>query len=160
MRDHLLEMIGAVQDMRQKGGKLTDRQIADLEEHYDILVGDGIDQHGALAPLCPKRKGRPRRRTGHNLAIRLCDYRTETLRFLRNPAVPTSNNAEQDLRPLKIKKKFSGSFRTATGAGDFVILRSLIEIARKQSWNLLSTLQANPELLIARPRTSGPVPET
>jgi len=47
--NHLVEMIGAVQDMRLKGEKLPGRQITDLEEHFGILVGDGIDHHEALA---------------------------------------------------------------------------------------------------------------
>ncbi len=77
-----------------------------------------------------------------------------------NPADPQSNNAAaQDLRLLKAKQKISGSFQAAAGAGDLAVLRSLIETARKQGWNLLSTLQAEPERLIAQLRTNDPVPE-
>ena len=153
---HLLEAIGTAKD-----GRPTDGRIAELEDHYDLLVGDGIRHHEALPALRSKRKGRPKRRPVHNLAIRLHDHRAETLRFLRNPAVPPTNNmAEQDLRPLKVKQKISGSFRTEAGAKAFAVLRSLVETARKQGWDIIPALRTDPELLAVMLRTEAPIPET
>ena len=61
---------------------------------------------------------------------------------LRKPLlVPATNNiSESELRPLKLKQKISGSFRTKGGAQDFAMLRSILEMARKQGWNALETL--------------------
>lgn len=155
-RDLLLEAIGAARRGRPSGGR-----VAELEDHCDLLVGDGIRHHEALPALRSKRKGRPKRRPGHNLAIRLRDHKAETLRFLRNPAVPPTNNmVEQDLRFLKVKQKISGSFRTEAGAMAFAVVRSLVETARKQGWDIITTLRMDPELLIAMLRTEGPLPET
>lgn len=54
------------------------------------------------------------------------------LRFLTDPAVPFSNNqAEQDLRMMKVKQKISGGFRTEAGARTFVVLRTVMSTARK-----------------------------
>ena len=161
MRDHLNEALAAARAARKTGVWLTEQQITSLEQHYDLLVGDGIAHHEALPPLRAARKGRPKRRPGHNLAIRLRDFRDATLRFLRNPAVPPTNNtAEQDIRCCKIKQKISGSFRTADGAEAFAILRSLVETGRKQNWNPLSVFTADPEMLIKGLRTAdGPAPE-
>ena len=90
MRDCLQEAIGAA-----KGGSPPDRRTAEIENHYDLLAGDGIRHHEALPALRSKRKGRPRRRPGYSPAVRLRDYRAETLRFLRDPAVPPTNNTAE-----------------------------------------------------------------
>ena len=156
MRDLLYGAMSAAHD-----GRLTERRAAVIEEHHDALVGDGIAHHGALPPLPSKRKSNPKRRTGHNLVIRLRDFRTEILRFLRNPAVPPANSmAEQDFRCAKVKQRISGSFRTVSGMEDFAVLRSSIETARKRGWNVLRTLQADADQLIALFSAEGPVPES
>ena len=89
---HLVSAIAAADKARRRGTWPAEQEIADFEEHYGLLVGDGIDHHESLPPLRSKRKGRPKRRKGHNLAIRLRDFQDETLRFLRNPLVPPANN--------------------------------------------------------------------
>ena len=50
-----------------------------------------------------KRRGRPKRRTGHNLLLRLSTRKEDVLRFLSDPDVPfTNNQAEQDGRMMKV----------------------------------------------------------
>jgi transposase len=94
-----------------------------------------------------KKRGCKKRRIGHNLLIRLRDYKEDTLRFLWNPCVSFTNNlAERDLRMVKVKEKISGGFRTMKGAEDFAILRGFLSSARKQNLNLLTAL-SNPQLL-------------
>jgi hypothetical protein len=71
------------------------------------------------------------------------------LRFLDNPNVPfTNNQAEGDVRMMKVKQKISGGFRALQGAEDFVTIRSAISTARKQGWNILQTLTRSPDALI------------
>ena len=92
--------------------------------------------HAAPPPLPQAGRGRPRRPPAHNLARARQQHRTETLRFLTDPAVPfTHNQAEQDLRMMKTRPKISGGFRTLRGAADFALLRSVATTARKQGWN-------------------------
>jgi putative transport protein len=51
-------------------------------------------------------------------------------------------------------KKISGGFRSEQGAADFAGIRSLISTARKQGWDLLQTLTAEPAHLIATLRSA------
>ncbi len=81
--------------------------------------------------------------------IRLHKFKGDVLRFLHDFTVPfTNNQAEQDLRMMKVKMNISGAFRTTAGAEVFACLRSVISTARKQGSNILQTLNAQPTDLI------------
>lgn len=61
--------------------------------------------------------------------------RSEILYFLKNFKVPATNNqAESDLRPIKIKQKI-GKFRSEKGAVLYAIIRSCINTYKKQGYN-------------------------
>ena len=76
-----------------------------------------------------------RRRTGHNLLIRLRDYKAKILRFIADFAVLFTNNlAEQDIRMMKVKMKISDGFRTNHGAGIFVTPRASPRAMNLPSW--------------------------
>jgi transposase len=82
-----------------------------------------------------------KKRTGHNLLIRLRDFKTETLRFLYDSDVPFTNNlAERDIRLVKLKQKVSGGFRTHIGAEIFVAIRSLVSTVQKQGKSIFQYL--------------------
>lgn len=114
-----------------------------ISEHYFKIVTQGLQYHESLPPLIQKKDyGRPKRRVGHNLVLRLEHYSKETLRFLYNSKVPfTNNQAEQDLRMMKLKQKISGCFRSFKGAKLFCSVRSFLSTARKQGWNLLESIE-------------------
>jgi transposase len=96
-----------------------------------------------------RRRGRPPRRVGHNLLLRLSTRKQDVLRFLTDPSVPFTNNlAEQDGRMMKLRQKISGGFRSEDGAKDFAVIRSVLSTARKQGWNMLQTLTDTPARLI------------
>ena len=96
------------------------------------------------------QRGRKKRRKGHNPALRLRDRKLAVLRFLVDFTVPfTNNQAEQDMRMMKLRMKISGCFRTARGARDFALLRSVLSTARKQGWNRIETLMKTPDELLA-----------
>src|SRR5215472_3619542 len=107
------------------------------------------------------RRNLPCRRHGHaahrrhNLLLRLSTRKADVLRFLTDPSVPFTNNlAERDGRMMKLRQKISGGFRSEQGAADFAGIRSLISTARKQGWDLLQTLTAEPAHLIATLRSA------
>ena len=118
---------------------------------YDAIVRRGLAFHEAQPALARRAgaRGRSPRRVGHNLLQRLRDHKAEVLRFVFDFAVPfTNNQAEQDIRMMKVKMKISGGFRTHAGAETFATLRSVLSTARKQARHLLCTLTATPASLI------------
>jgi transposase len=138
----------------EQGVSLPPRLIALIERCYDTILSEGLAFHEARPPLISaaakaRRRGRQPRRVGHNLLLRLSTRKQDVLRFLSNPAVPfTNNQAERDGRMMKLRQKISGGFRSKDGATDFGVIRSLLSTAKKQGWNLLQTLIANPNSLI------------
>ena len=140
---------------RERGVAVSPRLIALFERRYDAVVAAGLAFHEAQPTLIPaavkaRRRGRQPRRVGHNLLLRLITRKPDVLRFLSDPTVPFTNNlAEQDGRMMKLRQKISGGFRSEEGAADFAVIRSVLSTARKQGWNLLQTLTADPTRLRA-----------
>jgi transposase len=112
----------------------------EISDKYDQIVTAGFKHHNGLKPFKPNSR---KRRPGHNLLIRLRDFKVETLRFLYDPTVPFTNNlAERDLRMIKLKQKVSGSFRTERGAHIFAAIRSFVSTIKKQNKNVLQYLKS------------------
>ncbi len=53
-----------------------------------------------------------------------------------------NNQAEQDLRMMKVKQKISGGFRTTKGAACFATIRGFISTKVKQNLNAFQAIQA------------------
>lgn len=136
----LLNLSCRVKNKYPKG--VPKRWVNFLSGHYFKIVAAGLQYHEHLPPLIQKKdSGTPKRRIGHNLLLRLEHYSEETLRFLYNSNVPfTNNQAEQDLRMMKVKQKISGCFRSLEGAEIFCRVRSFLSTARKQGWNILDSI--------------------
>ena len=134
----------AVRRAASQGEKSLDAStLKSFDQRYEALVDEGIALHTILLPMerPPALRGRQAKRHGHNLAIRLRDFKADVLRFLYDFDVPFTNNlAEQDIRMMKVRMKISGSFRTMQGAQTFATLRTVISTARKQGWGMLETL--------------------
>jgi transposase len=136
---------------REQGVPLKPGLIALIDRYYDAILAEGLAFHAAQPALAKaRRRGRPPRRVGHNLLLRLSIRKQDVLRFLTDPRVPFTNNlAEQDGRMMKLRQKISGGFRSEDGAKDFAVIRSVFSTARKQGWNMLQTLNSVPSQLIA-----------
>lgn len=146
----LLQMKEETEAYRHEG-TVPEETVNRLTKEYASIVLEGFLYHCQLPPLPKNKRGRRKQRPGKNLLVRLIDDRQCVLRFLNDLSVPfTNNQAERDLRMIKVQQKVSGCFRTPTGATMFCRIRSCISSVRKQGWNILKTLAtalSNPNLL-------------
>jgi transposase len=119
---------------------------ADLVDRYHALVKAGL----AANPPPSDQERRPGQRSrlkqtpARNLLERLLLQRDEVLgilAFLDNLAIPFDNNqAERDLRDLKVQQKVSGCFRSDWGADAYATIRGYLATLRKQGQALLAAL--------------------
>ncbi|HEV2459640.1 MAG TPA: IS66 family transposase, partial [Ktedonobacterales bacterium] len=144
---HLLqEMRTAVEQARVAGVRqLPTAQRDSFRARYEALLSAGLagnPQPPPPAGAAPRRRGRRKQSPARNLLDRLWTYEDEVLLFLDDFAVPFDNNqAERDLRMVKVQQKISGTFRSPAGAHAFCRLRSVLSTWRKQGRSALDALE-------------------
>ena len=136
LKELLLEMKGEAERICAQGGKrLSALRQAELTAEYNKLVAAGL--RAQPPPDVPEQV----RRQARNLLLRLERRKEEVLRFLVDFSVPFDNNqAERDLRMVKLQQKVSGCFRSEEGARRFCRIRSYVSTMRKQGRGVLEAL--------------------
>ena len=151
MKDLLLVTNNRVEERRQQGF-LPQEKLLQIEQEYTQIITEGIAYHAQLPPLPKGKRGKQKQRDGKNFLDRLIKKRECVLLFMYNFSVPFTNNlGERGMRMAKLKQKIGGCFRTFKGGKIFCRIRSYLETARKQGWNiwdaLASAIQGHPWLL-------------
>ena len=86
-------------------------------------------------------RGKPKNSVGRNLLKRLKKHQVGVLAFAFEEEVPfTNNQAERDLRCLKVKQKVSNTFRTLSGAENYARIQGFISTIRKHKLNVFEEL--------------------
>lgn len=120
--------------------KLPARRLASFGKRYDALIAQGKQ----LNPPPPRtgKRGRPALGPAGSLLARLETHRADVLRFATDFAVPFDNNqAERDVRMVKLQQKISGGWRSDTGAHAFLDVRSYLSTARKNGQSAMTVLR-------------------
>ena len=140
LKDVLREIKRAVDEVRAHGVvELSAEVKREFQRRYDAVLEAGAQANPPPAPT--GQRGRPKRGKAGSLVDRLRAHKGATLAFMDDFAIPFDNNqAERDLRMIKVRQKISGCFRTTTGAERFCRIRGYISTLRKQGLPILSTL--------------------
>lgn len=119
---------------------LSARRLAGYRRRYRSLITEG-QEHNPPPPRTGKR-GRPKLGPAGSLLRRLDEYQDDVLRFALDFAVPLDNNqAERDVRMVKLQQKISGGWRSEPGAKAFLDVRSYLSTARKHNQNAIDVLR-------------------
>ncbi|MDQ2874321.1 MAG: transposase, partial [Actinomycetota bacterium] len=113
---------------------LSDEQQAEITSWYRGAVAKGITDNSGRRT----RSGKD----GLRLARRFRDHQDMILRFATDLTVGfTSNQAERDVRPVKVQMRTSGGcWRTLDGLADFAVVQSYLSTAAKWGIDQLDAL--------------------
>jgi transposase len=140
----LLRAIKAAVDTARARGKtsLPAPTRAAFQLRYAHLLADGRAANPPPPAGGPPRRGRRKQSKAQNLLDRLA--RTdEVLAFMQDFTIPFDNNqAEQDIRMVKVQQKVSGTFRSEIGAHAFARIRGYLSTMRKQGLPALAALES------------------
>ncbi len=143
--DLLLKIKAKVEAVKQKAKvALSVRQANAFTQAYDELVQKGLRANPPSKKnrRKPGQRGRLKQSPARNLLLRLRDHEEAVLAFMYDFKVPFDNNqAERDLRMMKVKQKVSGGFRSTAGAQNFCAIRGYLSTARKNGVKALAALR-------------------
>lgn len=123
---------------------LSIRQANTFRKAYDEVVRKGLRANPPPKKNSrqPGQRGRLKQSPARNLLLRLRDHEQAVLTFMYDFKVPFDNNqAERDLRMMKVKQKVSGGFRSTAGAQNFCTIRAYLSTARKNGVQALAALR-------------------
>jgi len=141
-----------------KLSSLSAEKINEFESRYDEILKRGYSQNPlAQEALAQKKRGKQKQSKARNLLRRLDEHAKEVLAFMYDFDVPFDNNqAERDIRMVKVHNKISGTFRSYNGAQIFCNIRSYISTARKNTVNIIEAIHNVFTGAPFVPMTSGP----
>lgn len=136
----MINLLLRMKDVRDKAvcsGKenLSYYYLHTFDKEYDRIIEEGRTQN-PIQEKKPGKRGRQAKGKVRALIERLAKYKGAVCLFTKNFLVPFDNNqAERDVRMIKVKTKVSGCFRTKEGADNYAKIMSYIGTANKHGIN-------------------------
>ncbi len=145
MADLLLSMAEAADHWRKRGARAVPAQEREgwVAQYFELLASGFAAQPLPSAEDVPKGTGRGKQSAAKNLLDAFLWRADQVLAFLDDLSIPfTNNQAERDLRMVKVQQKIAGTFRSEDGATAFCRIRSYLSTMRKQGQGMLAALAA------------------
>ena len=138
--NHLFAVVVAVVATIQNYCKEDKEQNPNLKSsYYSRIYKKYVD---IIRPIIEGYDNRFKKTDEQRLAFALEKHKDLFLKFIKQPIVPFDNNqAERDLRMIKVKQKVSGCFRSQTHAQYFARIRGYISTIKKNKQNVLENIQ-------------------
>ena len=126
-------------------------QLERFDKQYDEIIKTAYAEN-PLPETTDKKRGRKKKGKVLNLIGRLDKYKAAVCLFIKDFRVPFDNNqAERDIRMIKVKTKVSGCFRSVEGAQEYLTIMSYIGTARKHGMNpyeaIRSAISGTPDVI-------------
>ncbi len=136
LRDFLMRIYNEKIEAIEEGSTgFNEERIIEIEEEYLQILKEWEDEYNTA--ISKIKKVPKTLREEKNLFTRLREYKEEHLRFIKNFKVPFSNNeAERNLRKIKMKINVSRRFGKLECAKEYAIIKTIIETAKKQGKNI------------------------
>jgi len=145
MKDLLLSMHAAAAEWRQRGAASvpTEERVQWQARYFEVRAAGFAAQAPPATSETPQRRGRRKQSAAKNLLDDMLRRADQVLAFVEDLRVPfTNNQAERDLRMLKVQQKIAGTFRGQKGATAFCRIHSYLSTMRKQGPAMLAALAA------------------
>lgn len=149
----LLLAMKKVRDKAVTSGKeeLSYYHLHKFDKKYDALIKLAREEN-PLPETTEKKRGRKKKGKILALVERLDNYKASVCLFVKNFFVPFDNNqAERDIRIIKVKTKVSGCFRSEDGARDYLKIMSYVGTAHKRGFNayeaIREAISGHPEVI-------------
>jgi transposase len=144
MKDLLVQMNDLAHQYREQGVFCLPAPLRnDLVARYFEILLSGLAAQPPPVPRKPGKRGKQAQTEAKNLLDALLHRAHQVLAFFDDLRIPfTNNQAERDLRMVKVQQKISGTFRSEDGATAFCRIRSYLSTLHKQGRPLLDALVA------------------
>lgn len=142
LKNLIKEINDMVNSFKEKGKRrsLPKSILLDFETEYKKIIKAGLRKNPRNKGT-PGKRGRIKQSDARNLLDRLKKWKESYLVFMYDFNIPFDNNqAERDIRMLKVQQKISGCFRSEFGAKFFCRIRGYISTVRKNNQNVLEAL--------------------
>lgn len=136
------EIKNAVDTAKKNSCTLSHQQRTDFKARYSRILETGkVENPVSVLSEPSTKRGRKKQSKAKNLLDRCQKYQKEILLFMDDFSIPfTNNQAERDIRMMKLQQKISGTFRSEDGAANFCRVRGFISTLKKHGLPVLTSL--------------------